>query len=282
MAVLIRRFLNFLLFGNVYVALGALCLVQSTVIQLQLSSHLFAYSLLVFFSTLFVYNFQRVFYVQQQNKALHSIRRMWIFEHPALIKLLAFIGFAGVAITFLYIDFHLILYLSPLLLLSLAYFAPFIKIRKHAFFKLLTLVIVWTMVTAIVPIHLAHLNILDTKNLLHILIRFCFMCAICIPFDLRDLKIDKADNVSTLPQLLGETPTRILAFAFMILYNVLIVIAYGLHFMPSLVFIVLLISALINTVLVWMSNSQRSEYFYVAGIDGTMILQGLLLIGFCN
>lgn len=282
MAILLRRFLNFLLFGNVYVALGALCLVQSTVIQLQLDDHLIAYSLLVFFSTLFVYNFQRIFYVQQQNKTLHSIRRVWIFEHATLIKLLAVIGFTGVAVTFLYIDFHLILYLSPLLLLSLAYFAPFIKIRKNAFFKLSTLVIVWTMVTAIVPMHLAHLNSWDTKNSLHILIRFCFMCAICIPFDLRDLQIDKADNVSTLPHLLGEKQTRWLAFAFMILYNILIVVAYGLQFIPTLVFIALLISALINTLLVWMSSSKRSEYFFVAGIDGTMILQGLLLIGFCR
>lgn len=281
MKALFRRFLNFLLFGNVYVALGALCLVQSTVIQLQLD-HLIAYSLLVFFSTLFVYNFQRVFYVQQQNKALHSVRRIWIFEHPALVRLLAIIGFAGVAVTFLYIDFHLILYLSPLLLLSLAYFAPFIKIRKNAFFKLSTLVIVWTMVTAIVPIHLAHLDIWETKSILHVLIRFCFMCAICIPFDLRDLKIDEADHVSTLPQLLGEKQTRFLAFAFMIVYNALIIAAYYLHFLTATVFTALLLSALINTMLVWMSNSKRSEYFYVAGIDGTMILQGLLLIGFCT
>ena len=280
MIVPLKRFIDFLLFGNIYVAIGALCLVQSTAIQLQLPDHLTVYSLLVFFSTLFVYNFQRIFYVPQQNKALHSIRRVWIFQHHTLLKSLAIIGFAGVAITFFLTDSRLVIYLSPLLLLSLAYFAPFIKIRKNAFFKLFTLVTVWTMVTAVVPILLTRVPLSDAKNALHILIRFCFMCAICIPFDLRDMKIDKADRVSTIPQLLGEEKTRLLAFSFMLVYNVLIVLAYYLNFLQLPIFIALLLSAIINTVLVWMSSAQRSEYFFVAGIDGTMILQGVLLIGF--
>jgi 4-hydroxybenzoate polyprenyltransferase len=276
---LFNRFFNFLLFGNVYIAVAACCLVQSTLIQLQIPSHLTAYSLLVFFSTLLIYNFQRIFYTPQQNKQLHSIRRNWIFAHPFVIKLLALTGAVGVAITFFYIDFQVFFYLTPLLLLSLAYFAPFIRIRKNAYFKLLTLVTVWTLVTAVVPMLLMHLLILDPKNLLHLLIRFCFMIAICIPFDLRDLHIDTADHISTIPQLLGEHKTRWLAFAFMIIYNALILLSYALNFLPVTIFIALLLSAIVNTWLVWMSRSTRSEYFFVAGIDGTMILQGVLLLG---
>jgi 4-hydroxybenzoate polyprenyltransferase len=273
-----KRFLDFLLFGNLYVALGALCLVQSTVIQLQLGTHVLSYSLLVFFATLFVYNFQRIFYVPQENTTLHSVRRAWIFRNPTTIKILAAIGFIGVSITFLYVGFYIVFYLSPLLVLSLAYFIPFIKLRKNAFFKLLTLVIVWTMATAVVPILLAHRPLMDMKNGLHLLVRFCFMTAICIPFDIRDLKIDEADNVSTIPRILGENQTRWLAFAFMITYIVLIILAYDLNHTPTIVFVMLLLSAILNTVLVMMSNSKQSEYFFVAGIDGTMILQGVLLL----
>jgi 4-hydroxybenzoate polyprenyltransferase len=275
----LKRFVNFLLFGNIYVALGALCLIQSTAVQLQLNTHLIPYSLLVFFATLFVYNFQRIFYAPQENTMLHSVRRTWIFRNPVTTKILAFIGFTGVVITFFYVDFHIAFYLLPLLVLSLAYFAPFVKLRKNAFFKLLTLVTVWTMVTAVVPILLTQESLLDTKNSLHLLIRFCFMTAICIPFDIRDLKIDEADNISTIPRILGENQTRRLALAFMIIYSVLIVLAYYLNHLPAAVFMMLLLSAVLNTLLVVMSSSKRSEYFFVAGIDGTMILQGVLLIG---
>lgn len=266
------------MFGNVYVALGALCLVQSTVIQLQYDGALVPYSLLVFFATLFVYNFQRIFYVPQENTALHSVRREWIFRNSLAIKILAGIGFTGVLITFFLVDFSIVFYLSPLLLLSLAYFAPFVKLRKNAFFKLLTLVIVWTVATAVVPILLAQHSLLDTKNVLHLLIRFCFMTAICIPFDIRDLKVDEADQISTIPRILGENRTRWLAFIFMIAYVALIILDHRLSLLSTAVFVMLLLSAILNTILVVMSSSRRSEYFFTAGIDGTMILQGVLLL----
>lgn len=277
----LKHFWDFLLFGNVYVALGATCLVQSSVIQLQLKDSLPAYPSLVFFATLFVYNFQRIFYSQQPNTALHSVRRNWIFNHLTLIKLLAFVGFIGVAISFFYTGTQLLFYLFPLLILCLAYFIPFIKLRKHPFLKLLTLVSVWTTVTAVIPILLKNQSLCDTKNFIHICIRFCFMLGICIPFDIRDLKIDEADAISTLPQLIGENKTRWLAIAFMILYDTLIIVVYCFHFFTLSVFGALFFSAILNTVLVALSSSKRSEYFFVAVIDGTMILQGVLVVGVC-
>ncbi len=272
-----KRFFDFILFGNIFVSFGAVCLVQSTAIQLGLSTNFF-YLLLVFFATLFIYNFQRIFYNQQKDNSLHSVRRKWIFENQRTIKLLAFVGFLGVAVSFFFNDFKIILYLSPLLFLSIAYFIPSIKLRKSAWFKLLTLVFVWTMVTAVVPILLDNSTLFTKYNLLHITVRFCFMMGICIPFDIRDLQIDEVDNVSTLPHLIGENKTRWLAFAFMLLYILLIVVEFIFEMVNTKIATALLITAFINTILVLMSSSKRSEYFYVAGIDGTMILQGLVLI----
>ena len=269
---------NFILFGNMYVALGAACLVQSTCIQLQYNDRLFAYSALVFFATLFIYNFQRFFYKTQEDSALNSVRREWIAENQILVKALAIIGFIGVGITFFFNDVHIVFYLAPLLMLSLAYFSPFIKLRKSPFFKLFTLVIVWTMVTAVVPVLLSGPTPFTSNDLLHILTRFCFMTAICIPFDLRDLQIDAADNVSTLPQMIGEKNAKRLAFGFMLIYMVLVILESERGILATKICIALMISALINSALVLMSNSKRGEYFYVALIDGTMILQGMMLI----
>ena len=274
-----KKFTDLILFGNIYVAIGTACLIQSTIIQLGSNDHLIFYSLLSFFATLFIYNFQRIFYKPQQDISLHSIRRKWIFENQFTIKILSGIGFSGVGITFFYNDPKIIYYLSPLLILSLAYFIPYIKLRKSPWFKLLTLVIVWTMVTAVVPVLLSNSESFTKNNILHIAVRFTFMMAICIPFDIRDLIIDEADNVSTLPHLFGENKTRNIAVFFMLIYITLIVAEYITGMLNTKIFAVLLVSALINGVLVLMSNSKRSEYFYVAGIDGTMILQGVMLMG---
>lgn len=270
--------INFLLFGNIYVALAAVCLIQSTNIQLQHEGYLTAYSSLVFFATIFIYNFQRFFYKPQKDITLNSIRRKWIFENQTSVKLLTIIGLFGVIFTFFFNDFNIVFYLSPLLILSLAYFFPFIKLRKSPLFKLLTLVIVWTMVTAVVPVLLSDTDPFTKKNVLHMAIRFCFMMAICIPFDIRDLHVDSADNVSTLPHIIGEKNAKWLAFGFMLAYTILIILVYTMGMLNIKIFIALMISALINSMLVLMSNSKRGEYFYVALIDGTMILQGLALL----
>ena len=273
-----RRIFDLILFGNIYVALGAVCLVQSTVLQLGYRDHFLPYSILVFFASLFIYNFQRIFYVPQKDNSLHSVRRKWIFENQVTVKTLAFIGLAGVSVTIFFNDLRIILYLSPLLLLSIAYFIPQVKLRKNPWFKLLTLTFVWTMVTALVPLLLLDTGPLSFAGILHLFVRMTFMIAICLPFDIRDLEIDKADEISTIPHLIGESNTRRLAFVFMLVYILLLIVEYAGGMFGDGVFYGLIASALLNTLFVVMSSSKRNEYFFVAGLDGTMILQGVLLI----
>jgi hypothetical protein len=273
-----RRIIDLLLFGNIYVALGAACLVQSTLLQLSVHDHLVPYTILTFFASLFIYNFQRIFYKQQENKSLHSVRRKWIFGHQRIIKALAVTGFVGVGITFFFNDFRIIFYLSPLLLLSLAYFIPAVKLRKSPWFKLFTLTFVWTMVTAIVPMLLLKIPLSSFPSMIHTFVRFTFMIAICLPFDIRDLDIDKADEISTIPHLIGENTTRLIAFIFMIFYIGLIEVEHALWMFDRATHFALLVSGALNTGFVVMSSSKRNEYFFVAGLDGTMILQGVLLL----
>lgn len=277
----LKRFFDLILFGNIYVAIAAVCLIQSTLIQLGTTNHLLSYSLLTFFATLFIYNLQRVFYSPQKDNSLHSIRRKWIFENQFSIKTLCIIGFIGVAIAFFYNDYKIIFYLSPLLLLSVAYFLPFVKLRKNTWFKLLTLAIVWTTVTAVVPILLSNPNPFSTNNLLHFFVRLTFMISICIPFDIRDMEIDKAENIFTFSQKLGENKTRWIALGFMFVYILLITAEYFLEMFPMKIFIALMLTAVVNAIIIFMSSSKRSEYFYTALLDGTMILQGVVLIGVC-
>ena len=276
--VFLKRLFDFILFGNIYVAFGAVCLIQSTLIQLEIKNHLFSYSLLTFFATLFIYNLQRVFYSPQNNNSLNSIRRKWIFENQFSIKALCIIGFTGVAISFFYNDYKIIFYLSPLLILSIAYFLPFVKLRKNTWFKLLTLAIVWTTVTAVVPMLLIDTNPFSRNNILHFFVRFTFLISICIPFDIRDMKVDKAENIFTLSQKLGENKTRWIALGFMLIYILLIVAEYFFKMFSMKIFVALMLTAIVNAIIVFMSSSKRSEYFYTALLDGTMILQGVGLL----
>lgn len=272
-----KRFFDFILFGNIYVALGAVSLIQSTCIQLQISSHLFYYCLFVFFSTLFIYNLQRIFYKKAEDNSYNSVRRQWIFKNQKTIKLLTLLGFAGAGVFFFFNDYKILFYLSPLFVLSLAYFIPAIKLRKSAFLKLFTLALVWGITTAVVPA-LLNISVIDYKFVLHTLTRFCFILSICIPFDIRDIAIDTAENVSTLPNKYGETITRNIALFFTVIYGVLIGSEYYFTIISFPVLVGLLISMVATFLFILFASSKRSEYYYVAGIDGTMILQGLILM----
>jgi len=135
------------------------------------------------------------------------------------------------------------------------------------------------MVTAVVPILLNDTNPFSENNILHVAVRFTFMISICIPFDIRDMEIDKKENIFTLSQKLGENKTRWIAFGFMLFYTLLIVTEFSLHMFSMKIFIALILTAIVNAIIVLMSSSKRSEYFYTALLDGTMILQGVALIG---
>ncbi len=274
----LKRLIDFILFGNLYVALGSAFLIQSTIIQCGFNDPVVPFCFMSFFATLFVYNFQRIFYTSQKNSNLHSIRRKWVFTNIFFVKMLSLTGFLGVCIAFFFNDFRSLFYLFPLFILSIAYFSPFTRLRKNPWFKLITLVTVWTMVTAVVPMLLNHSMLFTKTNLIHIAVRFCFMAAICIPFDIRDSEIDKADNTRTLPHFIGIKASRRLAIGFMIVYMLLIMVEYKINMLSIQITITLLFCSLINMVFLLMSSSKRSEYFYVAGVDGTMIVQGALLM----
>lgn len=273
--ILLKRIFDFILFSNIFIALGAVGLTYSTIEQLQLNTSNKTYLLLVFFATLFIYNFQRLFY--KSNKESASIRRIWINNNQHVIKLQASIGFLGTCIAFLYSDYMLVFYLSPLLVLSIVYFTPFIKLRKHPLLKLFTLVLVWTMVTATTPLLLASESI-TVNNLLHIAERFFFMTAVCIPFDIRDLHIDITEKIQTLPHRIGEKKAKNMALICISVSGIVLIVEYIGAIINVKTLTALLLSTLVTAILISITSSKRNEYFYVAGIDGTMLIEGALVL----
>ena len=64
----------------------------------------------------------------------------------------------------------------------------------------------------------------------------------------------------------------------MFIYILLIAAEFFLKMFSVKIFIALILTAIANTIIVFMSSSKRSEYFYTALLDGTMIMQGVVLV----
>jgi len=101
--------------------------------------------------------------------------------------------------------------------------------------------------------------------------RSLFVFCITLPFDIRDLKVDKHNKVNTLPAKLGLTNTLRLAFLLMTFFVLLCYINYSL-----IPFLALLISAVSTYCLIYFSPKFTHDYYFTGLMDGTMIVQFLL------
>lgn len=270
-----KKIFDFILFGNFVVAAGCTALIYSTSAQTTCKTPT-AYYYFSFFATLFIYNSQRLFYKKYHNPQNSSSRRLWIVSHTSYIRLLIIIAAIAMAVFLFFLNYSTILLLFITGCLSIAYFLPSIRIRKYSFMKLLTLVIVWTCSTAIIPL-LNNRYKINSSEFLHIGSRFFFMTAICLPFDLRDILIDKSDNIRTIAFKIGEKNTIRLSLFFLLLSEISNIILFATKTINTHTLIALSTVFVVSFVVLSKTNTKKNEYYYTGLIDGLMILEGICI-----
>lgn len=154
---------------------------------------------------------------------------------------------------------------------------PFFKfLRKIAIGKTIFLSLVWTYVTAVLPIQIENQN-WTTEMTLNGMGRFFFIYAICILFDLRDREDDKKDGIRSLITFLDERGIKRLfhfslatsvAFSLLHLFYEYNLAATLVEILPTLGLFLIYPKAL-NT---------NSDYFYYFFLDGWMILPAVMIL----
>ena len=101
----------------------------------------------------------------------------------------------------------MLLVIIPLGCISLAYSLPVLplknkkRLRDWGWLKILSLAGVWTISTSVLPVFYWHKELLAYP--FEIAMRFFFIFAICIIFDIRDIRADTENNIHTLPHVIG-------------------------------------------------------------------------------
>lgn len=100
----------------------------------------------------------------------------------------------------------------PLALISWMYSRPFMfvggkpfALRQVPYLKLFLIALVWTLMGVCLP-HLWHDMTLNRTSVVLMLMRFMFILAITLPFDIRDGVADKVQGIKTLAHVLGYRP----------------------------------------------------------------------------
>lgn len=263
----VKKFFSFLVTANIYIAFAAICLSCETYLLLDQKLKCDGLLSIIFFSTLFIYNHHRFI----------ALRNNLFYQHATIVSLF------GLIISAFYCPLKIILILIPLGFISFAYSVPlirnkygFVRLREIPGLKIFFLSLVWTLATVLLPILNLNLEFFTWPIFLTLTRRMLFVFAICIPFDIRDMQNDLRGNLRTLPVIMGERNAKILSLIALLCFFLLALFQFRFEtfFNHALAF---LLSSVITAMLVIKTYPWRKDFFYSVLIDGTMILQFLLV-----
>lgn len=283
-----QRPLDFLLFSNIFISLGALT-------QGLVTYHLLGFPpswtvlFFLFFSTLLTYNFS-ILIQHPKNPEKSEYRRVrWIFRNYRLN-----IGITIVAIVVLVPLFFMLSFKSQVLnvvlaLLSLGYATPLFKSGNRKFglrnipaVKLFLIALVWALSSVMLPffeLQQTHQITLPFHDLLILNFkRFLFLVAITIPFDIRDMFQDKLFELKTIPTIFGEKKAYLFCQFMLLAYMVLLFFFRNRGFDAD--FFGLGVTAVLTGWLIFKSKWEKNEYYYFFYLDGTLVLQYVMILFF--
>ena len=273
-----KKIFDFFIYGNLFVSLCvvALCECSRIILEVSQSDNL----PLIFFSTLFIYNFQR--YVRINNLKENSNAISWTQKNMALTKLLMICSLIFVFFFATKLSVKLFFCLVPIFIISIFYSLKIFtqnginfSIRELPLVKIFLISFVWSYVTVIL-IAVEKDLFINSEIIILFLSRFCFVFAITIPFDIRDLKYD-SHNLKTIPQKFGEEKSKNIAFYALATFEIFSIILFFISKFPIYVLISLIFCSLLTAILIYRSSSKKNSLYFSFYVESASILMLLLL-----
>ena len=229
---------------------------------------------LVFGSSLLVYNTQHIIKWQGYISGIDKVMRGWYF-------LFFSIGMVMVFTSVFRLSGEILVACVILSLFTFAYSWPILplkskkRLREYGRIKILVLTGVWTIVTSILPVLYSNKRITDYP--FEILLRFTFIFTLCMIFDIRDMQQDMDSNIATIPNKVGISNSFRIINGSLLLFVGLSVLQY-LHYPVAGRLAGAAITAIATRVVVSYLYKHPSGKAYLFLADGVMILYALLIL----
>jgi 4-hydroxybenzoate polyprenyltransferase len=273
----IKKLLEFILFTSIFVAGCAVAFCMETNILLGVPLNNFSFYAFVFGATIVQYNLH---YIVKKVAAKDSARLRWSLRNKNIHLILLIAG--SFLILFSLFSFHLehFFILFVLGCISFLYSFPFLpfakkkRIKDYGFLKITTLALLWTLVTVWFPVS-GHAY--ETGLFIFVFIkRLLFMFILCLLFDMRDIEVDNSEDIKTLAVVLGHKKSYTLSYLLLFVFVLLSIAQY--FYFPQMRFLVpMILSAAAAFVTIEITKKSNSDFVYLAGIDGMMLLQAILV-----
>ena len=264
----IKKFLRHIVYLNIIVALSTALLSSGFCYYLQISNWL-NYGFLALFSTLAVYNGQRLF------KSRSSYKTPWLkwVEDNKLLLYVAVVLFAIVAVAFMLIigfqSSEAFVLLSVSIVISMFYVIPLGRrnLREISHLKIHLIAISWSAVLIVFPM----LNASVSQSVFWFgLAHYFYIVAVSIPFDIRDLKYD-ASTQKTIPQVVGVTWSKAIAIMFILIFVAMILYIDERFLLNPLFFV----AVAIQVGLILFMTEKKSDIYTAGWIDAAIAILGM-------
>jgi 4-hydroxybenzoate polyprenyltransferase len=273
----VKKLAEFFLFTSIFIATCALALCIETNLLLHLPLNTFSFYSFVFGATLVQYNLH---YLVKTTAVKNSQRLAWSLKNKIVHKVVLGAGIALILFSFLGFTLHHFIVLAILGAIAFFYSFPVIpfgkkrRIKDFGILKIITLALLWTLVTVWFPVN----NLFFERNIFMFIFlkRFVFLFVLCLLFDIRDIEIDRKENIKTLAVFLGKKKSYLIVYIFLILFIVLSLLQFF-YYDEKSILIAMLLSAAATFFAMELTKKTNSDFLYLAGIDGMMLLQATLV-----
>ncbi|HVB04586.1 MAG TPA: UbiA family prenyltransferase [Chitinophagaceae bacterium] len=272
------QLLKSFIYGAFFISLCAVALCMETSRELGLPFNHLTFYLVVFSATLGQYNFH---YLIKNNGVADSERFRWSGEHKQLHLLFNLLGAVGLLIGLIHLNIRHIIALGIIAAITVLYSFPVLPFRKKrrlrdfGLLKILVLSLVWTLITVWFPV--IREGSINFAFLIVFATRFLFIFTLCLAFDIRDARIDAAQGTNTIPVALGERMSYRIILVTLLGFAGLCVWLFKIN-LQFMQFNAMIISATATYFIIEYSRRNHSDMVYLAGIDGMLFLQAMLVL----
>lgn len=254
--------IHHIVFSNLVIAFGSVGLLGTGFILIGKELNVYALAF-TFCSTLLMYNLQRIHKLRYQTLDKANVRHQWIMKNQRSIQFLIVVCALILAMLIPFFHWKEIIGLAFLGLISFfySYKTGLGNLRSLPGMKIVWIASVWAFTVSVFTVG----QWVSEKDIWLFLYSFTFIVAITIPFDIRDIDYD-SKSFRTIPQLIGEVPSRILGFFLIwVSYFLVVLILEEYSIFLSLVYGIF-------SIIVWGSTSDRQELYFSGIMDFTLIL----------
>jgi 4-hydroxybenzoate polyprenyltransferase len=274
---LAKKLIEFILFGSIFIGLCTVAMCMETNILLGVPLNTISFYLFVFGATLLQYNLH---YLLKRTAVKDSDRLAWSQKNTTTHWILIGVAIILIITSLFSFRLHHFIFLLILGAITFLYSIPILPFRKKrikdfGLLKIITITLLWTLVTVWFPIDQSFYG--DLSFQLIFVRRFIFIFILCLMFDIRDVEIDRLENIRTIPVTIGTRRAYQIGYILLGIFILLSLVQF-MRVQNLMHLNAMLISAAATYFMIGYSKKNHADFVYLACIDGMMLLQALLVI----